>query len=165
MPSIRAIWFVILATAALVTLAASSEAFMPGPQRDSVLECYWKPAPPPIPYPTRPDPRGLDAGEGPPFEAIAFETTAPMKQYKIKLTDRPDLNGEIDRKAFNEVSETPQPTLGVLAVPPTPAPLVQTFTSTPAPLETSTPAPFTSAPPVASEAASPAPAASTSPTQ
>lgn len=85
--AILAVVFVV----AIVSMAVSStEAFLPGPGRDAalkcytinengenVMDCYWNPPPPPMTFPSRRDPRGALASEGPPLAILPLATSIP----------------------------------------------------------------------------------------
>lgn len=125
---------------------------------DAALVCYWAPQPPPGAVPTRPDPRGSLASEGPDFSdiKIPFVTTSPMVQERSRKTELM-MTGvatmppavSIDKKAFVETTLAPQEILGSLPVPPTPPPLAPQPTIAPSSINLSD---VSSPPPVATPA-------------
>lgn len=178
--AILAVVFVV----AIVSMAVSStEAFLPGAGRDAalkcytinengenVMDCYWNPPPPPMTFPSRRDPRGALASEGPPLAIIlplatSIPTSDPPFAELRDANDRPipvttiappsgtanqsmPIGESVNYTAFTKSTLAPAPTAHALDIaPPPPPPPPPTLAPTLAPtVLTGAPISTTSAP-------------------
>ena len=146
---------------AIACLAWIPEGYLPGPGRDAalkcytttedgqqVLDCYYNPGPPPMKYPTRRDPRGARAAEGPsPVPIGGAPSLPPPSSAAPELRDEHDRlieqipagptlapltgggtrvapEGPIDYTPYTRATLAPAPPALPLPLAPTPAPLL-----------------------------------------